>query len=158
MLRSVAVLRKGPDNAGLNWGLDLQPQLAADIDAHDFMELIGIALENASKWAHSRVSVTGTRREGRVELTVEDDGTGVNDEQIARLGQRGERLDQTKPGEGIGLAIAFEIARLNRGEITMSRSHLGGLAISIWLPAANSGDGTQPPERNRVLELGGAQG
>ena len=136
VLRSVAVLRKGPDGERLNWGVDLQETMRADIDEHDLMELAGVLLENASKWAASRVLVNGRRRDDRIELCVEDDGAGVSDEQIARLGVRGGRLDENMPGEGIGLAIAFEIVRLNHGTIGVDRSYLGGLRATIQLPAA----------------------
>ena len=136
ILRSVAVLRRSPEGERLNWVVDLKQALRMDIDEHDLMELSGIVLENAAKWAATRVLVTGQRRGPEVELCVEDDGVGISDEQIARLGERGLRLDESMPGEGIGLAIAFEVARLNRGAIRVDRSYLGGARLRILLPAA----------------------
>jgi signal transduction histidine kinase len=136
VLRSVAVLRKSHDGERLNWGVDLQETLRADIDEHDLMELAGVVLENASKWATSRILVSGQREGDQIELCVEDDGAGVSDEFISRLGVRGTRLDESRPGEGIGLAIAFEIARLNRGLIDIERSYLGGARVRVVLPAA----------------------
>jgi signal transduction histidine kinase len=136
VLRSVAVLRKGPAGERLNWGVDLQETLRADIDEHDLMELAGIVLENASKWASSRVLVSGQREGDQIELCVEDDGVGISDEHMSRLGVRGSRLDERMPGEGIGLAIAFEIVRLNRGVIDIDRSYLGGARVRVVLPAA----------------------
>ena len=156
VLRSVAVLRKAPERDWVYWGVDLQEQLDGDIDSHDLMELVGIVLENACKWAQSRVTITGARRDGLIELTVEDDGVGIGDEEIARLGQRGARLDQSKPGEGIGLAIAFEIVRLNRGAFTVSRSRLGGLRAAITLPVARVPALTQPTSPDGVFEMGGS--
>jgi len=100
------------------------------------MELAGIVLENASKWASSRVLVSGQREGDQIELCVEDDGVGISDEHMSRLGVRGSRLDERMPGEGIGLAIAFEIARLNRGVIDIDRSYLGGARVRVVLPAA----------------------
>jgi len=136
VLRSVAVLRKGHQGERLNWGVDLQETLTADIDEHDLMELAGIVLENASKWATSQILVTGRRRDATIELCIEDDGIGVSDELISRLGVRGSRLDESMPGEGIGLAIAFEIVRLNRGTTRVDRSHLGGARVVTTLPRA----------------------
>jgi len=40
------------------------------------------------------------------------------------------------PGEGLGLAIAFEIVRLNRGTVAVERGHPQGLCVRITLPAA----------------------
>ena len=100
------------------------------------MELAGIVLENASKWATSQILVTGRRRDATIELCIEDDGIGVSDDLISRLGVRGSRLDESMPGEGIGLAIAFEIVRLNRGTTRVDRSHLGGARVVTTLPRA----------------------
>jgi signal transduction histidine kinase len=136
ILRSVAVLRRSSDGERLNWVVDLRQTLRVDIDEHDLMELAGIVLENASKWAATRVLVSGQTRGHDVEFGVEDDGVGVSDDQIARLGERGLRLDEGTPGDGIGLAIAFEVARLNRGSIKLDRSYLGGARVRVLLPAA----------------------
>lgn len=136
VLRSVAVLRKGHEGETLNWLVDLEEDLRVDIDEHDLMELAGIVLENAAKWAAARVRINGVRKEANVELVVEDDGDGLTDEQIKRLGVRGTRLDENTRGEGLGLAIAFEIVRLNRGTILAERGRLGGLCVRICLPSA----------------------
>jgi signal transduction histidine kinase len=135
VLRSVAVLRKGTVGETLAWGVQLDDALDVDIDGHDLMELVGIVLENAAKWARARVAVTGHRIESQIRLCVEDDGTGMSEEEISQLGRRGARFDETMPGEGIGLSIAFEIARLNRGVMKIDRSYLGGARVAIVLPA-----------------------
>jgi len=53
------------------------------------------------------------------------------DEQIEKLGKRGVRLDERSEGHGMGIAIAFEILRLNRGNMQMGRSALGGLSVKM---------------------------
>jgi signal transduction histidine kinase len=131
VVRSVAVLRKGRDGERINWMVNLDDRLDADIDRHDLMELVGIVLENAQKWARQKVTIRGARAAEAVDLLVEDDGEGLTDEQIDRLGQRGVRLDERSDGHGLGLAIAFEILRLNRGEIELGRSPLGGLSVRL---------------------------
>ncbi len=131
VLRSVAVLRKGRDGERINWVVNLEDRLDVDIDAHDLMELVGIVLENAEKWARRNVTIRGERHGGAVDLVVEDDGDGMTDEQIEKLGQRGVRLDERSDGHGMGIAIAFEILRLNRGAIELGRSDLGGLAVRM---------------------------
>ena len=131
VLRSVAVLRKGRDGERINWVVKLEDRLEVDIDKHDLMELVGIVLENAEKWAQRSVSIRGERHGDAVDLNIEDDGEGLSDEQIERLGARGVRLDERSGGHGMGLAIAFEILRLNRGGMELGRSVLGGLAVRM---------------------------
>ncbi|HZY67790.1 MAG TPA: HAMP domain-containing sensor histidine kinase, partial [Devosia sp.] len=130
VLRSVAVLRKGRDGDRISWVVNLDDRLEVDIDKHDLMELVGIVLENAQKFSRSKVVIRGVREGEHAQLVVEDDGDGLTDEQIKKLGQRGVRLDERTEGHGIGLAIAFEILRLNRGTIDIGRSQMGGLSVS----------------------------
>jgi len=138
VLRSVAVLRKDRDGERINWLLSIEDSLDVDMDRHDLMELIGILLENAQKFAKQKVSIRGTRSGDVVDLAIEDDGSGVTDEQIEKLGQRGVRLDERSQGYGLGLAIAFEIMRLNRGTLTLSRSGMGGLFVGVQVAAAGA--------------------
>jgi signal transduction histidine kinase len=129
------VLRKAPAGERLNWMVDIGPDLEVNMDGHDLMELVGIVLENAQQWASGQVRVRGNRGDEAVELSVEDDGIGLSDEQIARLGTRGVRLDEASGGDGLGLAIATEIIRLNRADMDLSRSDLGGLEVRMRFPA-----------------------
>ncbi len=136
VLRSVAVLRKGLLGEKLNWLVKLDEGLAVDMDEHDLLELTGIVLENASQWAAGSVHIGGATRNGEAVLTIEDDGVGMSEADAARLGVRGVRLDQSGGGEGLGLAIAYQIVRLNRGRIEIGQSRLGGLLVTIDLPLA----------------------
>jgi signal transduction histidine kinase len=118
----------------LNWLVNLEETLRVDADEHDLLELAGIIIENASQWAAQQIEVGCSRLDDRAEFIVEDDGVGVSDEDIAKLGIRGTRLDENSPGDGLGLAIAYEIVRLNRGSVDATRGRSGGLRISICLP------------------------
>lgn len=129
VVRSVSVMRNAPDSERISWLVDMENSLDVSIDRHDLMEFIGILLENAQQWAAQQVMVRGHRLGDKIELLVEDDGKGLGDEQIARLGKRGVRLDESRGGDGLGLAIAFEICRLNSAEISLGRSVLGGLKV-----------------------------
>jgi signal transduction histidine kinase len=130
--RSVSVLRNAPDGERVNWVVDLEDDLDVSIDRHDLMEFVGVLLENAHQWASQRVLIRGHRLGDRVDLLVEDDGKGLSDEQITRLGKRGVRLDESRGGDGLGLAIAFEICKLNNAEISLGRSDLGGLKVETY--------------------------
>ena len=145
VLRSVAVLRKGRDGERINWAIHLQDRMDVDVDSHDLMELIGILLENASQWARQGVAIRGTASEGVAILEIDDDGDGLTDEQLTKLGERGVRLDERSQGEGLGLAIAFEILRLNRGDMTLGRAEMGGLHIVVRMPSSGTMSASADP-------------
>lgn len=103
-------------------------------DREDMLELIGNLLDNAGKWARSRVRVTVQREEG-LRLLVEDDGPGLPPETAARIAERGVRLDETVPGHGLGLAIVRDIVESYDGTFAFDKSAaLGGLAVRVHLP------------------------
>lgn len=104
----------------------------------DLLELLGNLLENAFKWARSRVvltvraSVLQPGRRPSLTLIVEDDGPGIADENVAELLVRGVRGDERVQGHGIGLSIVQDIVKSYRGELTVGRSKsLGGASFQI---------------------------
>jgi len=109
--------------------------LCVATERQDLEEMLGNLMDNACKWARSEVVVAG-RRDGRdVELTVADDGPGIPEGlRDAALG-RGERLDETTPGSGLGLSIVRELAGLNHGELRLKTAKTGGLLACLRLPA-----------------------
>ncbi len=118
--------------------LDLRWQVAEEIrpfgEREDLLELLGNLLDNACKWAKSRVECRITGGEA-VRIVLEDDGVGISDQDLARLTERGGRLDETVEGHGLGLAIAKDIVKLYGGTMSFSRSSvLGGLQVEIRLP------------------------
>jgi signal transduction histidine kinase len=110
------------------------PQLEFDIDRQDFLELLGNLLDNAFKWADNKIVVCAGD-EGKLWVTIEDDGPGVPQNEIARISSRGVRLDETKIGSGLGLSICKDIVDQYDGEMTFGRSsELNGLSIHIEFP------------------------
>jgi two-component system sensor histidine kinase PhoQ len=120
---------------------EIDPQARFYGEKGDLQELLGNLLENAFKWAKSRVLLTAkigatapNRRPGLV-LMVEDDGPGIPDEKIALVLQRGVRGDERVQGHGIGLAIVQDIVRSYRGELIVGDSdELGGARFEVILP------------------------
>ena len=113
-------------------------------EAQDLEEMAGNLLDNACKWATSKVVLTATvlaePRRGRAvfRITVEDDGPGVPEEDRKAALKRGGRLDETKPGSGLGLSIVTEIAELYGGEFRLVDSKLGGLKAELTLPQSSA--------------------
>ncbi len=103
-------------------------------DREDMLELFGNLLDNACKWALSKV-ICGVSQGEDLVLVVEDDGSGLRNEDIDKLTQRGTRLDENVEGHGLGLAIVGDIVKLYGGSIRFSRSdELGGLRVRVMLP------------------------
>ncbi|MBI1239074.1 MAG: HAMP domain-containing protein [Alphaproteobacteria bacterium] len=123
-------------------GIEIETQLATDLvfrgERQDLEELVGNLIDNACKWARSAVRVTSAlQADGRIAVLVEDDGPGMTQTQSARALERGERLDESVPGSGLGLGIVRDLSRLYGGDIQLGRSEaLGGLLATLLLPAA----------------------
>lgn len=104
-------------------------------ERQDLEEMLGNLIDNACKWAKSRVRVRCTKESGRLFLTIEDDGPGLSAEQRGQVGERGERLDESVPGSGLGLAIVRDISKLYGGFFALDASPLGGVLARLELPA-----------------------
>jgi signal transduction histidine kinase len=116
----------------------LPPAAGFTADREDMLELLGNLLDNACKWARSRVRLILSPTPG-LHLVIEDDGPGVPPEALGELSKRGVRLDEGTAGHGLGLAIAQDIARSYDGTLTFTRSpDLGGLAVHVDLPPAEN--------------------
>ncbi|WP_244630908.1 sensor histidine kinase [Aureimonas sp. ME7] len=136
--RTASVLRKTRMGERLGWTIDVDPEIQFDIEENDLVELVGVVLENAAKWADAAIRVRVAGSGAKAELRIEDDGPGISPSELNGIGVRGRRLDETMPGTGLGLAIAGEIVALNGGTLTFERSTLGGLCVRIELPLAPS--------------------
>lgn len=107
-------------------------------ERQDLQEIAGNVLENACKWAKARVRAdAATLGEGRLRLTVEDDGPGLPPDQREAVFKRGARLDETAPGSGLGLSIVDELVRAYGGAIALDQAAWGGLKVVVDLPAAD---------------------
>ena len=97
--------------------------------------MAGNLMDNACKWARSRVAVTALDAGARLALCVEDDGPGLAAADRTRVLERGERLDESVPGSGLGLSIVRDISKLYGGGLELKESPLGGLKAVLELPA-----------------------
>ncbi|MBI3779061.1 MAG: histidine kinase [Gammaproteobacteria bacterium] len=115
--------------------IDIAPDVVFRGDEGDLLEVVGNLADNAYKWARSRVRVQARNDTAGRELTlrVEDDGPGIPPDQVERVRERGVRADATTPGHGLGIAVVQEMAELYGGELTISRSPLGGAAVEVRL-------------------------
>lgn len=116
--------------------LIMEQQIAAaqawPADQEDMLELFGNLLDNACKWAAVRIRI---RIDANRTVTIEDDGPGCPPEQMERLCVRGQRLDESVDGHGLGLSIATDIVSFYKGTLVFSRSvELGGMRVTVAFP------------------------
>ena len=105
---------------------------------HDLEEMLGNLMDNACKWARSRVRVRAGRREDTILLTIEDDGDGLPPSKRDEVLKRGRRLDESVPGTGLGLSIVVDLASLYGGGLELGDADLGGLSVRLKLPAGEA--------------------
>lgn len=122
----------------------VEQQIAADLkfqgEQQDLEEMVGNLVDNACKWAKARVIIevrpeTGAARP-MMRITVDDDGRGLSAEEREQVARRGRRLDETKPGSGLGLSIVVDLAQLYRGSFALGAAPAGGLRAELILPRA----------------------
>lgn len=120
---------------GLQLQRDVPPGLLLPWDREDVLELLGNLLDNACKWADSEVRLgIATSAEG-YRLWVDDDGPGIPEAQRSQVLERGSRLDEQVDGHGLGLGIVRDIVEAWGGQLALQQSPLGGLRVSLELPA-----------------------
>ncbi|MCL6619647.1 MAG: two-component sensor histidine kinase [Thermomonas hydrothermalis] len=137
----VVGLEKVYASKGVLCEFDIDPKARFHGETGDLQELLGNLLENAFKWAKSRVLLTvrelpvGPERRPGLSIAVEDDGPGIQEDRIPLILQRGVRGDQRVQGHGIGLSIVQDILKSYRGELHVGRSQeLGGARFEAVFP------------------------
>ncbi len=128
------------DARAVEFTLEAPPGLRFRGERQDLEEMIGNLADNAGKWAKSAVEIHAAAAPGpaqsTLEVTIDDDGPGLPAGQRAEALTRGRRLDETKPGSGLGLSIVADLAALYGGALTLEVSPLGGLRARLRLPSA----------------------
>lgn len=130
----IELMRRLHGSRALDW------QYCADSAAQwrgeptDLDEMLGNLLDNAGKWARSRVTVSASREGSELCVRIDDDGPGLTPEEIALASRRGRRFDESVEGSGLGLAIAADIAETYGGRLALSAGPLGGLRACLALP------------------------
>jgi len=130
----VDVMKKVYAEKGLEFGVMIPADAVINADREDMMELLGNLLDNSCKWANSRVKLT-LKMTPQPVITLEDDGSGIDDSRMRTLTRRGVRLDKKTPGHGLGLSIVSDIVDQYDGRLLFSRSdELGGLKVRVEFP------------------------
>jgi signal transduction histidine kinase len=127
---------------GITIEVAVTPGLKFRGEVQDLEEMAGNLIDNAAKWSRQAVKISaapiidpidGTRN--WLMITVDDDGPGLPASKRAEAVKRGKRLDETKPGSGLGLSIVTETAGMYSGNLVLGDADMGGLRVQLRLPA-----------------------
>lgn len=134
-------------------GLTIDVEVAADHSIkgrrEDLDEMLGNLLDNACKWARTRVTISSTAAASTIVILVDDDGPGLDPSMREAVLRRGVKADEAPhlsgaggvvgsgSGSGFGLAIVRDLAEVYHGSIVLAESPLGGVRARLELPAAS---------------------
>ena len=108
-------------------------------EKQDLEEMLGNLLDNAFKWTDDEVivAIEPFEQAGRryLRCVVEDNGPGLPAALRDEMLRRGRRLDESKPGSGLGLSIVGDLAKLYTGSLVLEEAASGGLRAVLVLPA-----------------------
>ncbi len=121
---------------------DTEPGIVFRGERQDLEDMIGNLMDNAGKWTCNEVTVKTRRLIDRdkaqrpmFELTVRDNGPGLPVQARQEVLRRGKRLDESKPGSGLGLSIVVDLAGLYGGSVDLEDNPAGsGLLVRLILP------------------------
>jgi signal transduction histidine kinase len=130
--------------------IDVEADVAARFrgERQDLEEMAGNLVDNACKWAEQRVFIEVLVERGggagmragaiaggsTLRIIVDDDGRGLSADERAQVSRRGQRLDESKPGSGLGLSIVVDLAALYGGSLALGTAPIGGLRAELVLP------------------------
>jgi signal transduction histidine kinase len=143
--RFVRAMRKIYEEKSINISCDVTEGVKFRGEQQDLEEIIGNLTDNACKYAPGKVLITVRPQKptssadcAKLVFYIDDDGPGLTPEQAAEATRRGKRLDESKPGSGLGLSIVTDLVALYKGSFQLTRAPNGGLRAEVTLPAAEA--------------------
>ena len=131
-------IARAPSGDGVTITTEAVGRVDVTGDARQLDRLVVNLVANARRHAASTVAVGVTATGGVAQLTVDDDGPGIDPADRERVFERFVRLDEARSrdagGSGLGLALCAEICRLHGGAIAVADSDLGGARFTVELP------------------------
>ena len=110
------------------------PDHGVQVQREDLDEMLGNLLDNAFKWAKTRITITAIPEDANLAILVDDDGPGLDPAKREHVLQRGVRADEEAPGSGLGLAIVRDLSEVYGGTVSLESSPIGGLRAILRLP------------------------
>jgi signal transduction histidine kinase len=127
-------LRRLHAGKGLCIEIEVPPSEAFRGQREDLDEMLGNLLDNACKWARTRVKLTCSKQGEQIVVAVDDDGPGIEPSMREAVMRRGVAADEAQ-GSGLGLAIVRDLAEIYGGSISLEESPMRGTHARLTLPA-----------------------
>ena len=150
----LATLSRTPSGSRIRFERSISDGLRIPLDRTDLAEVLGNLLENATRYARTRVRIAGIA--DPLSVIIEDDGHGIPDAQIARVLERGGRLDEQGPGTGLGLAIVQDVLDAYGWRLQITCSDLGGARMTI-APGNGAQSNAETQRRAQITSLDAGQ-
>ena len=131
-------MQKMPSARPISWQADIPARLAAAVDPGDFAEAVGNVLDNARLHAKSKISVTAAEENEFCASPSRMTARELREADFGRVLARGQRLDESSEGNGLGLAITSDILRAYGGALSLDRAAIGGLKVTMEWPLARA--------------------
>ncbi len=129
--KTVNALRRIYRDKEVTLALQATSQVTLRLDESDLLEILGNLIDNACKYGKNQIKISSSQASNTVILQIEDDGAGLAPDQLDKILTRGARLDQTREGQGIGLAVVSEIVAACEIGLKFEKSSLGGLRVTL---------------------------
>ncbi|MDO4224003.1 MAG: sensor histidine kinase efflux regulator BaeS [Acinetobacter sp.] len=113
------------------------------VDVDRFKQIVVNLLQNSTRYTlpEGQIHIHSHIEQQHWVLYVDDSPLGVDDEQLARLGERFYRVDDSRTrstgGSGLGLALSCKIAHILGGTLSFAHSPLGGLRCRLSFPVVD---------------------
>lgn len=134
----IQVLKPAHADREIDWQLDIEGDVRVEADPADLAEALGNVLDNASKWARSRISVAVTREGDAVVARIADDGPGIAPDELTSVLARGKHDEGSNGGSGLGLAITADIAEAYGAALSLDKASQGGLEVTLRFPVKSA--------------------
>ncbi|NQV82419.1 MAG: HAMP domain-containing protein [Rhodospirillales bacterium] len=117
--------------------LHTEGQLTASLRPNAFRRCLINLIDNAIQYA-DHVSVRAGQRGDAIEVTIDDDGPGISEDQRDAVFKPFYRIEGSRNsrtgGVGLGMTIARDVLRSHGGDIVLSASPNGGLRVRLRIP------------------------
>ncbi|MBL4666822.1 MAG: HAMP domain-containing histidine kinase, partial [Sneathiella sp.] len=114
--------------------LSTQPKLFA---TPELLYGLGNLVSNAAEFAATKVTITLSWTDDKVEAVIQDDGAGFSDEILNRLGEPYTSSRAGHGGMGLGVFISNMLIKHSGGTISFGNAREGGARVVVEWPRAN---------------------